>query len=394
MRPRPYTPGGRRILVPVVGALLALSLVPTAALAHGSMDEQPPEAQVTEPGAETGGGMSGTSASARSMATHLEVIVPKEATLGRPVLARAVLTDRRGGPIAGMTIVFEADAFWGEEFQGHMVIGSAVTNRDGVATLTTRPRTSGGYEIAAYFPGSGRYEPVMEEVDLEVHGDTQLYSPSAGIRIPGLNLWVLAAVIAFVWAMFFLVGVRILRISRPPSSHPATRAAVTGQSRRQFLARALPLGAQVGIAAIGTGLVAVVARSPRTHGNLMAPPATAGYHRTSVAHLGQAMEMREMPEPLTRPVSFSNEVLPIFLANGGPHVVAPEDSPPPGGLRLDSYEGVMANEAVIVPGKPEKSELIEHLLSVGMQMPPSLPPLAEEQIQLIVTWIAQGASDN
>ena len=104
--------------------------------------------------------------------------------------------------------------------------------------------------------------------------------------------------------------------------------------------------------------------------------------------------MRPMPPPLDRAVSFSREVLPVFLASGGPHTVAPDHSPPPGGVRLDTYEGVMAKEGVVVPGKPEESELVEHLLSVGMQMPPSIPPLPNEQIQLIVTWIAQGAEDN
>jgi len=48
----------------------------------------------------------------------------------------------------------------------------------------------------------------------------------------------------------------------------------------------------------------------------------------------------------------------------------------------------------VVPGEPEESELVEHLLSVGMQMPPSVPPLPAEQIQLIVSWIAQGARNN
>ncbi len=54
----------------------------------------------------------------------------------------------------------------------------------------------------------------------------------------------------------------------------------------------------------------------------------------------------------------------------------------------------MAKEGVVVPGKPERSEMIEHLLSPAMQMPPSVPPLPADQIQLIVTWIAQGARDN
>lgn len=86
--------------------------------------------------------------------------------------------------------------------------------------------------------------------------------------------------------------------------------------------------------------------------------------------------------------------MPIFLANAGPHVVMPEHSPPPGGVMLDTYGHVMAMEGVVVPGHPEESELVEHLLSPAMQMPPSVPPLPSEQIQAIVTWIAQGAKDN
>lgn len=126
----------------------------------------------------------------------------------------------------------------------------------------------------------------------------------------------------------------------------------------------------------------------------MAPPQTADFSRSPVARIGQPMDMRAMPEPLSRSVSFSKDVLPIFQRHGGPHVVRPVSSPPPGGLMLDSYEHLMAKEGVVVPGKPEKSELIEHLLSVGMQMPPSVPPLPVEVIQIIVTWIAQGAKDD
>ncbi len=387
-------PGLTRTLA-VIGGLLALVLLPRSALAHGPTEDQPVEAQVPEPGGSMNGGMGGGSSGGHPRMPNLEVTLPEEAELGGTFTALAVLTDEHGRPLPGMTIVFEADAVWGEEFQGHMVIGTAVTNPDGVATLTTEARTSGVFEVAAYFPGNGRWGQVMEEADLRIRGDAQLYAPTAGIRVPWLNLWVLAGVITLVWSTYFLVGLRVLAIARPPGPGTETVQSVAGRTtRRQFLARALPLGAQASIAAVGAGLVAVVARSPRTHGNLMAPPSTVDYHRTPVAHLGQAMAMREMPEPLGRAVSFQKEILPIFLANGGPHVVAPESSPPPGGLRLDSYEGVMAKEGVVVPGKPGQSELIEHLLSVGMQMPPSLPPLPDEQVQLIVSWIAQGARNN
>lgn len=100
-----------------------------------------------------------------------------------------------------------------------------------------------------------------------------------------------------------------------------------------------------------------------------------------------------LPEVLTREVSFSREVLPVLLANGGRHVVPPKNSPPPAGVRLDSYERIMRREGLVVPGKPDESELVDVLVNPAMRMPPSIPPLPREYVQVIVSWIAQGAKN-
>lgn len=384
-----------RTALTIAIAILTLVVSPGTARGHGEMEEEPGH----EHGKTEAGHGDEEAGADESEVPVVEVHVPDGAELGGHATLRATLTDPHdGSPIRGASILFEAPAVWGEEIRGWMTLGEAATDRSGTATLTAQMRSSGEVEIRAVFLGGDGFAPVTGTAHLDVRGDGQLFEPAVGLRVPWLNLWVLAGVIALVWGTYLLVGLRVLAIARPvpavAAGDPWAQPPPGATSRRSFLARALPLGAQGGIAAIGVGLVGLVARSPRTHGNLMAPPATVDYHRTPVARVGHAMEMRPMPPPLDRPVSFSQEVLPIFLANGGPHVVAPEHSPPPGGLRLDTYEGVMAKEGVVVPGKPEESELVEHLLSMGMQMPPSVPPLPEEQIQLIVTWIAQGAKDD
>ena len=70
-----------------------------------------------------------------------------------------------------------------------------------------------------------------------------------------------------------------------------------------------------------------------------------------------------------------------------------------GGLRLDTYEGVMKggqDGIVIVAGQPEKSMLLTRVtLPTGhKQLMPAegKPPLSAEQIAWIRAWIAQGAS--
>jgi hypothetical protein len=70
-----------------------------------------------------------------------------------------------------------------------------------------------------------------------------------------------------------------------------------------------------------------------------------------------------------------------------------------GGLRLDSYDLLMrggTSGAVIIPGKPERSILLERIT-----LPPDhkkfmpgegKPPLKPEEVAWIRAWIAQGAS--
>ncbi len=375
--------GRRAALGVAMGAALIVAMIgsSTAARAHGGM---------TAPPSTT----SGVPMKIGDMPVQLEVQIPAKIQLGSTVTISATLTNMNGHPIPGATIYFEQPAYWGEMVNGHMPIGSATTDHAGVATISAQMRTGGESDVDAMFGGNPRYAAGEASGSFTVTGDVQLITSHTGLTIPWLNLWALAAVIALVWGLYFVVGLRILGILR--ASWAAERAAVVADgavSRRHFLGHAVPYGAQAFMGLFGAGLIAVVARSPRTHGNLMAPPQTAGFTRSPVTRIGQVMPMRAMPEPLSRTVSFSTEVLPILQRHGGPHIVRPTSSPPPSNVMLDSYEHVMA-KGIVVPGKPESSDMIEHLLSTAVQMPPSVPPLPVEVVQIIVTWIAQGAKNN
>lgn len=71
---------------------------------------------------------------------------------------------------------------------------------------------------------------------------------------------------------------------------------------------------------------------------------------------------------------------------------------PPEGLHLDTYGNVMAGAKggpVIVPGHPDKSQLLKSIKGISKpRMPKDGPPwLSEKEIALIENWIATGASD-
>lgn len=68
---------------------------------------------------------------------------------------------------------------------------------------------------------------------------------------------------------------------------------------------------------------------------------------------------------------------------------------PPEGLRLDTYESVLASRerARVIPGNPDASELVRRIRGQSLpRMPFDGPPyLDEAEIELITDWIKQGA---
>lgn len=372
-----------RSLFEVALVAAALLVTPTVALAHDEpMGPQDEATMRPDPGS-----------GIRLEELRVVLDLADEAPVGEIATIRAVVTHREDGdPVEGVMVTFEAPAAWGEELAGPMVLGTATTDHDGTAVIATEIRVAGDLDVTALVKGAQGFRAASTTASLEVVRQRQVVVERVGLRIPWLNLWVLVAVIGLVWILYLAAASHLRAIARQPDQPPGT-SPTQAISRRTLLGRSLPVAVQAGIAAIGAGLIGIVVRSPRTHGNLLAPPETEAYGRTPVAFVGRFESMREMPTPLDRPVSFKDEVLPVFMRFGGPHVVQPEHSPPPGQLRLDSWAYLM-EAGVVVPGEPEKSELVEHLLSPGMQMPPSRPPLPDETIQLIITWIAQGAQDN
>lgn len=92
------------------------------------------------------------------------------------------------------------------------------------------------------------------------------------------------------------------------------------------------------------------------------------------------------------PVSFSAEVMPL-LEQYCWECHSEENTEL--GLRLDSYEGVMAGSdygTVVEAGDPSGSLLVD-MMEAG-DMPEDGDPVPPDQIEIIKTWIAEGAENN
>lgn len=97
----------------------------------------------------------------------------------------------------------------------------------------------------------------------------------------------------------------------------------------------------------------------------------------------------------TATVSFSSQIQPIFVANcSGNACHIPCRPLNGGGMCLVSHT-TMSTAGVVIPGDAENSLMVQYL--EGRQNPP-MPygelPLSDSLIQLIRTWIDEGAVDN
>ena len=95
-------------------------------------------------------------------------------------------------------------------------------------------------------------------------------------------------------------------------------------------------------------------------------------------------------------VSYSKHIQPIFNAKCvNCHGVGQTDA----GLDLTTWAGTTANPSVVFPGKPENSNLVFTIEQTSgfPPMPPvdsPYPPLTQNQINGVKTWIKEGAKNN
>lgn len=115
----------------------------------------------------------------------------------------------------------------------------------------------------------------------------------------------------------------------------------------------------------------------------------------AVLPLGIGLAVQGSPAsttPQAGPVSYSEQIAPIFEAKcaecHGTETTEAE-------LSLATYEDVMKGSefgTVVEPGSPDESLLLD-MVAAG-EMPQDADPLPEEEIELIRSWIAQGAQNN
>ena len=106
-------------------------------------------------------------------------------------------------------------------------------------------------------------------------------------------------------------------------------------------------------------------------------------------------EKKLVPQPASQAaISFSKDIAPILITNcNGCHYAATRVS---GGLQFNMFSQIVKGGdtgPVVFPGKPDESLIVRKLRGMeGARMPMGRSALPDSQIQLVATWIKEGAT--
>lgn len=144
--------------------------------------------------------------------THLEMSVPQWARAGQQTEVRVRLTDETGAPVAKAEVVLE----WAAEFMGasgKVVLGKATTDEKGEALIAFTPTGTGEMKLLARFAGDSKHRASKALATLPLRPGGPIYVPTAGVRVPGINVSLLVGILSGVWGTYMVVALLVWLIA-------------------------------------------------------------------------------------------------------------------------------------------------------------------------------------
>ena len=145
---------------------------------------------------------------------EVEISAPKEAQVGHEVQIRVTLRSSGDGvPIVDAEVTLLREASFARVV-GDVELARAATDQDGVATLLYEPTVAGEQNLKLEYTVPDGAEPQTAALTISVAEGPQIQRSTAGIRVPGLNVWALIAVLSAVWAILLTTALSMVRIGR------------------------------------------------------------------------------------------------------------------------------------------------------------------------------------
>lgn len=134
-------------------------------------------------------------------ATSMEILFPPEPAVGQEMALAARVTDPARVGVAGVPVVFTARVSF-LNTDDEIELGQATTNQQGIAIVSYIPRTDGNVSISAKFAGDTKYKKSSATGKAAIKPGPPQYAEHVGLKVPGVGVWMLVAVMAGVWGTF------------------------------------------------------------------------------------------------------------------------------------------------------------------------------------------------
>ncbi|MBI2865868.1 MAG: hypothetical protein HYX99_00710, partial [Chloroflexi bacterium] len=133
--------------------------------------------------------------------TDLELLFPPEPVVGQELALAARVRDPSGAGVPGVEVVFTTTATF-LNAESELELGRAVTDERGITTFSYLPRSEGEITVSALFAGNDQYRKRAASGQMVVLPGLPQYHQEIGLRVPGVGVWLLVALMAGIWGTF------------------------------------------------------------------------------------------------------------------------------------------------------------------------------------------------
>lgn len=144
----------------------------------------------------------------------LRLSAPVAVTVGDSTLLEATLTSEAGEPIEGALVTLYERAAFFDLSTREIVVASAITNDEGRANLHFDARRTGARDLVARFARDEAYAAAEARIELAVREGAQVYAVESQPGIPGVNRFLLIAILSAVWGTMLIVALHVVAIAR------------------------------------------------------------------------------------------------------------------------------------------------------------------------------------
>lgn len=149
---------------------------------------------------------------------ELRVSAPVGATVGDRIDFGVTLLDAGGEPIGGAPVaLYEQAGFMGVSGR-EVAVAVASTSEDGTAVLRYAVRREGARAFTVRYEGDADHAPASAAIDLPVAAGAATYTVEPPTGIPGVNRFLVIAVLVVVWGTMLIVALHVIAIAREGSA--------------------------------------------------------------------------------------------------------------------------------------------------------------------------------